>query len=79
MPIFSRRVGRVSPQHCVCLSSESSFFPRCLDAPAKAARKTLDGKTLVVAEGHTALSFVSVANALAGHAECMRNVGVHAQ
>jgi hypothetical protein len=79
MPILSRRVGRVSPQHCAWLSSESSFFPRCREAPAKAARKTLDGKTLVVAEGHTALSFVSVANALAEHAECRPNVGVHAQ
>ena len=77
MPILSCEVGRVSPQHCAWLSSESSFFPRLSGSHGEGRTKTLDGKTLVVADGDTALSFVSVANALAEHAECMPNVGVH--
>jgi hypothetical protein len=68
MPILSCEVGRVSPQHCAWLSSESSFLPRLSGSHGEGRSKTLDGKTLVAAEGHTALSFASVANALEEHA-----------
>jgi hypothetical protein len=49
------------------------------ESPGEGLSKTLVGKTLVVGAGHSALLFVSVVNALAEHAECMRNAGVHAQ
>jgi hypothetical protein len=77
-PILSSQVGGANPRPCAWLSSESSVSAMS-QSTGEGLSKTLVGKTLVVSAGHTALLFVSVANALAEHAECMRNAGVHAQ
>jgi len=77
MPILSCGVGRVSPATCAWLSVNLQSLPRLSGSHGEGHSKTLDGKTLVADEGHPALSFVSVANALAEHAGGCVALGLH--
>jgi hypothetical protein len=65
MPILSCGVGAGKLR----IVFKRVFIPSAVSGSHGEGRsKTLDGKTLVVADGHPALSFVSMANALAEHA-----------
>ena len=64
MPILSCGVGCAKLR----IVFKRIFIPSAMSGSHGQGRsKTLVGKTLVAAEGHTALSFVSAANALAEH------------